>query len=432
MSTSSNLRVIACQVLDQVLSNQQSLASCLEPATCNLAPRDKALVQEIVFGSCRWYFALKQQYQSFMNHPLSKRHQLADSLLVIGAYQLQFMRVPSHAAINETVDAAEELGLRSIKGMINAILRKLSKENIGDDPSAHTQSHPEWIQAKIQHNWPDQASLIFSANNEKPPMTLRVNPRYNSTDEYLAKLEQNAISAQACDFASFGIRLEKPCPVSDLPEFMSGACSVQDEAAQLCTEWLDLQPNMKVLDACAAPGGKTCAMLESQPNLRMTALDSDAQRAERISENLERLSVSATIKIANAEKVDTWWDNVPFDRILLDAPCSATGVIRRHPDIKLLRREGDIKQLAELQLEMLQQLWQTLATGGKLVYATCSIFPQENSRIIERFLKQESSASLVTIDAKWGQDTGFGRQLFPRNDSHDGFFYACLSKLETH
>jgi len=164
----------------------------------------------------------------------------------------------------------------------------------------------------------------------------------------------------------------------------------------------------------------------------MTALDSDAQRAERISENLERLSLSATIKIANAEQVDTWWDNVPFDRILLDAPCSATGVIRRHPDIKLLRREGDIKQLAELQLEMLRQLWQTLATGGKLVYATCSIFPQENSRIIERFLKQERSASLVTIDAEWGQDTGFGRQLFPRNDSHDGFFYACLSKLETH
>jgi 16S rRNA (cytosine967-C5)-methyltransferase len=431
-SPSSNLRVIACQILNQVLSNQQSLSSCLEPATTELSSRDKALVQELVFGSCRWYYALQQQCQSLMTQPLAKKYQLADPLLVIGAYQLQFMRIPSHAAINETVEAAQALGLRALKGMINAILRKLAKQNIAEQANAHAQSHPAWIQAKVQHNWPSHAEQIFAANNQKPPMMLRVNPQQTTVEEYLARLRESDIEAHPCEFASHGIRLEKPCLVSTLPDFDKGACSVQDEAAQLCTQLLDLQPNMRVLDACAAPGGKTCAMLESQASLKMTALDSDVLRAKRISENLERLTLSATIKIAAAEKIEDWWDQQAFDRILLDAPCSATGVIRRHPDIKLLRREGDIKQLAALQLEMLQALWKTLASGGKLVYATCSIFPQENSRIIERFLKQERSASLVTIDAEWGQDTGFGRQLFPRNDSHDGFFYACLSKLDTH
>lgn len=424
----SNLRALAASIVHQVKSQESSLSTLLPRASQSLSPKDKGLLQEMVFGTCRWYFLLEKQYQPLLHKPFGKRLLVAEALLAVGAYQLFFMRVAQHAALNETVAATEDLKLKSVKGVINAILRQLSKREIEIDAQAHRMSHPNWMIEKLSHNWPDLANEVFAQNNEHPPMTLRVNQSKTSREAYLERLNEAGISAKACQWAPQGILLEQAQNVANLPGFSEGLCSVQDEAAQLCVDLLDLEPGMRVLDACAAPGGKTCAMLEKQPDLAMTALDNEANRAKKIQENLQRLEQNASMVVANAEEIEDWWDGEVFDRILLDAPCSATGVIRRHPDIKLLRREGDIPKLADLQLKILSEVWKTLKSGGKLLYATCSVFPQENSRIVERFITQEASATLITIDADWGINTGFGHQLFPKAHGHDGFFYACLKK----
>jgi len=443
ISQLNGLRAVACQVVHDVVFKQQSLTTLLPIANEQIAEKDRALLQELVFGCCRWYFYLGELHDKFLDKPLHRNDKLAETLIKVGAYQLLYTRIPNHAALNETVEAAEELGLQNLKGLLNAVLRKISALETAPEPEASISSHPTWMQDKIKNNWPDHWQDILFQNNQHPPMTLRINPQFtdestaaeaqtnktlNDQTAYLKQLEEVDIDASACRFAPLGISLSSPCQVSRLPYFANGASSVQDEAAQLCCQLLDLKPKQKILDACAAPGGKTCAMLESEPSLDMLALDSDENRSKLILDNLSRLDLSAEVKIARAEELDTWWDNQQFDRILLDAPCSATGVIRRHPDIKLLRQEGDIKQLAELQLKLLCALWPTLKQGGKLLYATCSVFPQENSRIIERFLKAEDSASHIKIDAEWGLDTGFGRQLLPQHNGHDGFFYACLTK----
>jgi 16S rRNA (cytosine967-C5)-methyltransferase len=284
---------------------------------------------------------------------------------------------------------------------------------------------------KLRHNWPHDWQAILETNNTQAPMTLRVNARRFNRDAYLDLLCEAGIQAQATRFSPHGIQLAAPVPVDRLPYFADGAVSVQDEAAQLCTTLLDLAPGQRVLDACAAPGGKTCAILEACESLsEVVAIDESADRLPRIEENLTRLDLNATVQQADAANTDQWWDGQFFDRILLDVPCSATGVIRRHPDIKLLRRESDIVPLATIQLGLLNALWQTLKPGGRLVYATCSVFPQENHRIILRFLKQTDDAVLLEPDLLWGRDTDAGRQLLPVPQGHDGFFYAVLEKLE--
>jgi 16S rRNA (cytosine967-C5)-methyltransferase len=423
-----NIRAIACQVVHNVVVQQQSLNTLLPQASEQVADKDKALLQELVFGTCRWFYHLEAQHNEFLEKPLHKNDKIAETLLKIGIYQLQYTRIPNHAALNETVSAAETLGIRKLKGLINAILRKVNAQEKTPPLEAAIASHPQWIQDKLKYNWPNEWQSILQQNNQHPPMTLRVNQQHLDRDSYLKALIEADIDAKASPYAANGISLNSPCNVMNLPFFSEGYVSVQDEAAQLCCNLLDLTPNLNVLDACAAPGGKTCAMLEAEPSLKVLALDADSKRSERITENLERLKLSAEIKTAYAEDVETWWDSQQFDRILLDAPCSATGVIRRHPDIKLLRKEGDIKNLAALQLKLLISLWPTLKQGGTLLYATCSIFSQENSRIIERFLKSEPTAEIVPINEDWGVDTGFGRQLFPKHEGHDGFFYARLTK----
>lgn len=436
-----SVRAFACHVLHKVSVEQKSLSTLMPLAIEQiLEERDGALLQEIVYGSCRWYHYLETIHNQFLDKPLHPNDKLVESLLKIGAYQLLFMRTPAHAAINETVQASIELGIKHFKPLINAVLRKISELPAIDESEALSEdlyiaSYPQWIREKTKHNWPDQWQDILRQGNQRPPMTLRVNPQYfkseNPREDYLQALLDEEIEATACSYSLYGIQLVKPVPVSCLPSFAEGAVSVQDEAAQLCGRILNLEAGQKILDACAAPGGKTCAILESEPDLELTALDSEALRAAMIEDNLERLNLQADVKVSRAEELDNWWDGQAFDRILLDAPCSASAVIRRHPDIKLLRKEDDIKALAELQLHLLKTLWTTLKPGGQLVYATCSIFSQENSRIIERFLKQEESAELSQIKADWGIDTGFGRQLFPQKNGHDGFFYARLSKKES-
>ena len=439
----SDARVLCALLVYQVCVQQKSLNTLLPEANKYVKEHDRALLQELTFGVCRWFFWLRSLYQPLLSKALHRNDFLVECLLCVGIYQLIFTRIPDHACLNETVEAAEKLGLSRFKGLLNALLRQISQTDYPlQDPEFKAQmnrlSHPQWFQDKLSHNWPDHWQAILSENNIHPPMALRINRAFHaypseSSDEsiqqvYLEKLKIHGIAAQASSISSLGIILQQPCSVDALPDFPEGGVSVQDEAAQLSSHLLALSPGLRVLDACAAPGGKTCAILEKHADLTLTALDSDAKRAERIDENLTRLSLKAQIKIARAEQLDEWWDGQLFDRILLDAPCSATGVIRRHPDIKLLRQEGDITKLAELQLTLLNALWQTLASDGILLYATCSVFSQENNRIIERFCKQHEDAHVFAIEAEWGIDTGYGRQLFPQAGSHDGFFYARLTK----
>lgn len=425
---SVDIRVLATQLVHAIAHDGQSTAQLLPEAQLLLPERDRPLLQELVLGTCRWYFWLETLHNRHLERPLNRKNLIAASLLKIGLYQLLFTRIPAHAALNETVAATAPLGISTLTGLINAVLRRVQAEQaelVPDD----ILSYPDWLREKLKHNWPEHWLDILVQGNAHPPMTLRVNRQKTDRDSYLAQLAAAGIDAAPCPLSATGITLSASCPVQILPGFTDGHVSVQDEAGQLCTALLELAPGQRVLDACAAPGGKTCALLEQHADINLTALDIDVQRVVRISENLARLHLHCTVRQGNMATPAEWWDGEPFDRILLDAPCSATGVIRRHPDIKLLRQAEDIKHLADTQLNLLHSAWSCLAPGGKLLYATCSILPQENSRVIERFLQQEASAKLNSIEVPWGLDTGVGRQLFPAAQGHDGFFYSRLAKI---
>ncbi|MBD3658580.1 MULTISPECIES: 16S rRNA (cytosine(967)-C(5))-methyltransferase RsmB [Marinobacter] len=422
-------RAIAARVL-QGVENGQSLSQSLPPALTQVAPEQRPQLQAVCYGSCRWYHRLDAELRDRLSKPLRKPDRIIHQLMLVALFQLRYSEQPSYAVLNETVEACRALDKPHLTGLVNGVLRAAEREGQpepADDPTRF--SHPSWMVEKLRHNWPDDWQAILAANNAQAPMTLRVNARRFRRDDYLAQLQDAGIEATATRFAPHGIQLASPLPVDRLPWFADGAVSVQDEAAQLCTTLLDLAPGQRVLDACAAPGGKTCAILEACDDLQeVVAIDESADRLPRVRENLDRLDLTATLKQADAAATDQWWDGTPFDRILLDVPCSASGVIRRHPDIKLLRRESDIVPLAAIQLGLLAAMWRILQPGGRLVYATCSVFPQENHRIIQRFLKQQTGAVLVSPEVPWGRDMGAGRQLLPDPVSHDGFFYAVLEK----
>ncbi|MDX1588321.1 MAG: 16S rRNA (cytosine(967)-C(5))-methyltransferase RsmB [Oleiphilaceae bacterium] len=423
-------RAQAARVLYAVTQQGRSLNQLMPPLLAGYDGPGRGQLQDWCFGSCRWYHRLDGELSQRLRKPLGRNQSLIHCLLIVGLYQLRHTRIAPHAAIHETVAAARTLGAPGMTGLVNAVLRSAAREGEPTPATdAITTSHPQWMLDKLRGNYPQQWQGIAQNNNSHPPMTLRVNRRHLSRERALQQLASLGIEASPCQLAPLGIQLDQPVPVEALPGFQEGAFSVQDEAAQLCTTLLDVQPGQRVLDACAAPGGKTGAILESQPELaELVALDQDGTRLERVQENLDRIGLMATLKAADARETQQWWDGRPFERILLDAPCSGTGVIRRHPDIKLLRRESDIKALADLQLALLEQCWSTLAVGGRLVYATCSVFPQENSRIVQRFAHTRLDAQLELIQLDWGDDTGYGRQLLPQQGGHDGFFYASLRK----
>ncbi|MFE8070425.1 16S rRNA (cytosine(967)-C(5))-methyltransferase RsmB [Marinobacteraceae bacterium S3BR75-40.1] len=430
--SADNLAQQAVALLTRVADQGESLSQILPPVVADLEPAERGRLQDWCFGTCRWWFRLQAELQQRLRQPLSGRKRPAHILLLLALYQLRHTERPPHAILNEAVDTCRQLRLDHLTGVVNGVLRSAQREGEPhfDQPAAVT-AHPDWIVDKLRGNWPADWGSILAANNGHPPMTVRVNARQCDRETYLQQLQEAGIEARACRFAPQAITLAQPVAVDRLPGFAEGRVSVQDEAAQLCTELLDLAPGQRVLDACAAPGGKTAAMLERQSDLAaVTALDVEPRRLERVRENLERLQLKAEVVTGNALDPDAWWDGQPYDRILVDAPCSASGVIRRHPDIKLLRRAEDIKPLADTQLAMLETLWPLLQPGGRLLYATCSVFPQENQRIVERFLKQTGDARKQPLDVPWGQDTGFGRQLLPSDGGPDGFFYACLEKTE--
>ena len=430
-----NPRLAAAKALTAVLNGKASLNSSLPLQLDKVEVRDRGLTQDLAFGTARWQPRLSALANKLLQKPFKAADADVEALLLVGLYQLLYTRIPAHAAIGETVGCADKLKKPWAKGLLNAVLRNAQRESeallaeLEHDPVVRT-AHPRWLQKSLKAFWPQQWEAICAANNAHPPMILRVNRRHHSRNAYLQLLIEAGIEAQPCAFSQDGIVLAEACDVRNLPGFAEGWISVQDEAAQLAADLLDLAPGQRVLDACCAPGGKTCHILEVEPQLAgVVAVDLEAKRLVRVRENLERLGLSAELIAADGRDTATWWDGKPFQRILLDAPCSATGVIRRHPDIKLTRQPDDIPALAALQGELLDAMWPTLEVGGILLYATCSTLPTENTEVIEAFLARTPGARELDIAGEFGIKQPHGRQLLAQKGGHDGFYYAKLIKI---
>jgi 16S rRNA (cytosine967-C5)-methyltransferase len=426
-----DVRAAAAGVIGDVLDGR-SLNQALPSRLSQVSERNRGLLQQLCYGTLRRSPRLQAILGQLLDKPLRDKDRDLQGLLLCGLYQLDSMRVPDHAAVGATVGATRVLKKHWAKGLVNAVLRRYLREREqliqGLEPAAAV-SHPPWLFHKIMQQWPAAAAAIIEANNQQPPMTLRVNEHRLSRPDYLAALLNQGIAATAGSLSPHAILLAHPTDVWELPAFTAGAVSVQDEAAQMAALLLQAGAGERVLDACAAPGGKTCHILELQPHLaELVAMDIDALRLHKVSENLQRLSLEATLLTGDAAHPPAQLGPGSFDRILVDAPCSASGVIRRHPDVKLLRRESDIGQLAEQQRCILMGLWPLLKTGGTLLYATCSILDEENSQVVQRFLADQGNAQLFHANVSWGEAATCGRQLLPSTGGPDGMFYALIHK----
>ncbi|WGE47671.1 16S rRNA (cytosine(967)-C(5))-methyltransferase RsmB [Actinobacillus equuli] len=429
-----NTRAIAAQIILQVLDQGKSLSSLLPEIQTQLDPKDVPLVQEITFGICRVLPRLELVIKQLVAKPLKGKTRLVHCLLLVGLYQLLYMRVPAHAAVDEVVNATKVLKLDSFRALTNGVLRRFLREQaqILAVADKHWQTlHPDWFVNRIKKVYPHWREIV-EANNQRPPMWIRANQQHIKAQDYAVLLAElvakNSENSTAC-VPDCAILLENPVPVAKLMHFEQGWATVQDAHAQWSAELLGAKNGELVLDACAAPGGKTTHILEKAPQAQVIALDIEENRLKRVRENLARLGQTAKVICGDASKPQEWLEpDVMFDRILLDAPCSATGVIRRHPDIKWLRKEQDIAELAELQSKILHALWQRLKPNGVLLYATCSILPEENEQQINRFVAQQTDAKLVEMDFN-GEKTAM-KQFFPQEKGGDGFFYAKLVKTE--
>lgn len=427
MKKATNLRSLAAQLIERVVDKGESLSAILPGAQKTLADKDGALLQELCFGVLRTLPQLEALIGKLMERTLTGKQRVLHYLIMVGLYQLLYTRVPAHAALAETVAGAEVLKRTTLKGLINGVLRQFQRQQeelvAAVDQGPQRYWHPGWLLKRLQAAWPDQWQQIVDANNQRPPMWLRVNRQHHSRDAWLNLLQAEDKAAFPAD-APDALRLESPAPVSQLPGFDQGWVTVQDLSAQRCALLLEPQNDETILDLCAAPGGKTTHILEIAPQANVLAVDIDQQRLTRVHENLQRLGMQAEVRQGDGRTPAEWCGDQQFDRILLDAPCSATGVIRRHPDIKWLRRDRDIPELAALQREILNAVWPRLKSGGTMVYATCSILPEENHQQIAAFLAEHDDA--VAEQLPEGQINGW--QVFPSVDGGDGFFYAKLIK----
>lgn len=430
---SKNPRSVAAKVIKGVLQGH-SLSELLPQYLDQLADqRDVALVQEIAYGVMRNYQQLDALSKRLLERSLKPKDKDLEALILIGLYQLLHLRVADHAAVHETAAAAKQLGKQWAVGLINGVLRNFQRRQqallneVEAEPEVQY-ALPEWLLAGLRQQWPDNWGQRAVALNSRPPMSLRVNLGEKSRHVYQQRLAELGIAATPIPQVESGLTLEKPVDVSQLPGFEEGWVSVQDGAAQLAAELLDPKAGDQVLDACAAPGGKSCHLLEREPALKLTAVDLSPERLQRVEENLSRLHLQADVVVGDASRPQGAWAEKRYDRILLDVPCSATGVIRRHPDIKLLRRASDIGHLVKLQGEILSAIWPLLLAGGRMLYVTCSILAEENERQLRRFLDEQSDAREQPLDVSWGEVRSVGRQIAPGENDMDGFFYACLVK----
>ena len=431
------MRAVAAETVDAVISKGQTLDTAIATNEKRVDANDRALLRMLCYGALRHHWALQAWITQLLDRPLKRKDSVINALLSLGLYQLTDTRIPDHAAVSQTVEAARLLRRPKLAGLINACLRRFQREDIAARSEKDNEArwnHPQWLIDTARHDWPDDWEAILRANNERAPMWLRVNSSRNETAGYRGRLGEAGISAEMLTAAPDALRLSEPCAVDELPGFGEGDVSVQDAAAQLAARWLLTSTRGRILDACAAPGGKSGHLLELGRNdIALTAVDRDTARIESIHENLDRIGRSATIIAADASKTREWWDGEPFDGILLDAPCSATGVIRRHPDIKLLRRASDIEGLSQLQSALLEALWPLLAPGGRLLYATCSTLTAENEAVLGRFLSCHDDA--VEDDVLPNNNIrdlmrrrACGYQILPGTAGLDGFYYACLEK----
>lgn len=421
----ANERYLALNTLIDIVEHKQSIAHIQTPLT--------PFAQNLVYGVCRHYFRLRALLNRLLSKSIKKKH--VELTLLLGLYQLDVLGLPEYAVLHETVSLLNKPHLSWAKGLVNGVLRRYIREKsqihqlLKEDPK-YPYFCPDWLLKKIKLAWPLHWESILKATFEHPPMSLRVNALRHTRDAYQKILQSHQINSQCLSHTTHGLSLEKPIEVYQLPGFDIGDISVQDGAAQIAASLLQLEPNLNVLDACAAPGGKTCHILEVQPNLkRCVALDIDEKRIAKMKANFTRLHLDPTVIMGDACQTQTWWDGTLFDRILLDAPCSATGVIRRHPDILLLRTDADILTITNTQAILLNALWPLLRPGGILVYSTCSIFPQENELQIAKFNQNNSDCLVCSEQRSWGHFTGHGWQILPGEHAMDGFFYSVLKKI---
>lgn len=436
-----NTRLIATHIITDVLQHKQSLNEALPrgKTKCKNA-QDAALVQAMCFGVLRWYPKLQFVLSQLMQKPIPPKEQIVSYLLCVGLYQLMDMRIPNHAALCETVEATRLLRKPWAASLVNGVLRNYLRQRETIDATLQNHQHPLYLEACFAHplwfiqqlkiRWPNHWEAILKANNEHPPLSIRVNTQKISTEDYKILLSQQSIACMPIAHTASGLIIEYSKDIQALPGFEQGYFSVQDGASQMVAPLLQLSRSLRVLDACSAPGGKTTHILELEPSLKeLVAVDITSNRTQLIQENLKRLQLNATVLTANAIQPDTWWNGELFDRILIDAPCSATGIIRRHPDIKYLREPDDLKSLPMQQNALLTTLWPLLKRDGILVYTTCSIMPEENTQIIEGFLKSTPDAEIQPLNMSVGIPQSFGIQLLPGQNNCDGFYYAVIKKL---
>ncbi len=438
MSASSDgtaSRLAAARVLDAVLHRGRSLKGEFGTELPSISdPRDRALVEAICFAALRNRARYAAALTAWVPKPLGRGDEPLRALLYVGFAQLDALKLPAHAAVDATVEAVRSLGRAHQAGMVNALLRRAQRE--GFPPADPAQVWPEWLLAEVRRDWPEHADAILAASAAPAPLWLRVNRLNTTRDDYRQRLQAAGIAATVHDALPDALRIEESLAVTDLPGFDDGVASVQDGSAQAVADALappsgSTASGQRVLDACVAPGGKAAHLLERDPGLRLLALDIDSRRLRRTADTLRRVGVDAAVELKAADAADpaVWWDGVPFDAALIDAPCSATGIVRRQPDILLHRRPGDIDALVVTQARLLDAVWTTLAPGGVLVYATCSILRRENADQIDAFLARTPDASAEPLDESFGHAAGAGRQRLPGEDGMDGFFYARLRKV---
>jgi 16S rRNA (cytosine967-C5)-methyltransferase len=428
MKKNINLRSMAAQAIEQVVEKGQSLSNVLPLLQQKVSDKDKALLQELCFGVLRTLSQMEWLINKLMSRPMTGKQRTIHYLIMVGFYQLLHTRIPPHAALAETVEGAVAIKRPQLKGLINGVLRQFQRQQetlLAEFASSESRFlHPEWLLARLRKAYPRQWEAIVEANNQRPPMWLRVNRNHHSRDAWLALLEETGQQGFTHPDYPDAVRLESPAPVHTLPGFEEGWVTVQDASAQGCMTFLEPENGEHILDLCAAPGGKTTHILEVAPDAQVLAVDVDEKRLSRVYDNLKRLGMKAQVKQGDGRFPAQWCGELQFDRILLDAPCSATGVIRRHPDIKWLRRDRDIAELAQLQAEILDAIWPHLKPGGTLVYATCSVLPEENSQQIAAFLARTPDATLSVT----GTPDNPGKQNLPGLEDGDGFYYAKLIK----
>ncbi len=438
-----NPRLYAVEVLLQLLPGAHSPRSLTTLLAKPLSDKlSQAFACELIYGVTRWYQCLTTIIQIHLHKPLRKKDRDIHIILLLGAYQVFFSKQPDYAVVSETSNLSRLRYKPWAVGLVNALLRKLyqqqNQKNAHIAHIAHTQveylnpklAFPNWIKNNIERSYPKQATDFYQTNLTKAPLTLRINHKHISTQAFLVNLLDNGLQARCGELTNTSVTLsESTTPVHTIPGFNQGQFTVQDEGAQLCAQLLQPQPGERVLDACCAPGGKTTHLLEQCAELaELVAVDSSAKRLTQTQENLDRLDLCATLKQAAVEQLDDWWDKTPFDKILVDAPCSGTGVLRRHPDIMWLKKAQDVPALAQKQAKILRSMWQILKPRGKLLYCTCSVLPQENVELIQAFVAEKTDAHVLTVNIPWGITQTVGHQLLPKIGAYDGFYYALIQK----